>query len=95
MTTSQRYRDFIASVRADRRERSVPDAAPVEVSAEAIVRCYKIALGELTDVPALDPDSPAGQIVKAYEKALEKELPSRSLAPAVAPVAKSQEETEA
>jgi hypothetical protein len=27
-----------------------------------------MAPGEITDVPALDPDSRAGQIVKAYEK---------------------------
>lgn len=74
MTTSQGYKDFVASLRAaDRRERSVPDAAPVEVSAEAIVRCYRMALGELTDVAALDSDAPAGQIVKTYEKALGKE----------------------
>jgi hypothetical protein len=84
----------LALSRLTRGARPAEPTGPVKATAEGIVRCYRMALGELTDIPVLDPNSPAGQIVKAYEKALGKELPSRSLAPAVAPVAKSQEETE-
>jgi hypothetical protein len=90
--------------------RLVPDArpavptGPVRVTAAVIVRCYRVALGEIDAAPPLDPDLPAAAIVRAYRKALGEIVDppdeptglaaSRIKITAVEPVAKSHEETD-
>jgi hypothetical protein len=74
------------------------DAAP-KISAENIVRCYRVALGELTDPSPLDPHSRAAAIVRAYRRACGEVVEEPDAAPPVKvtafePVAKSHHESE-
>jgi hypothetical protein len=82
------YQNLIAALRAQgHRERSPkPDVGPVKVTAAEIIRCYRIACGELPDPPPLDPHSRAAAIVRAYRKACgevveEPDEPNRLAAP--------------
>jgi hypothetical protein len=94
---------IIATLRMlDKQSRPSEPPGPSKVS--AIIRCYRVALGEIDAAPPLDPHSPAAAIVRAYRKACgevveEPDEPNRLAAPpvkitAVAPVAECQEGAE-